>query len=140
MFISAQISDSNTVPGEEKIPTIFQFILPNLIRPPSSNPLKLLSNPFPTTISFVPGVNILPSEIAIFSLIIGPVSSMPLRGILAGVLLDFFIHRHTLHAYEQLPAFYALYGFLGCVILVLIAKEMRKVLMRKENYYDDVDH
>ena len=56
------------------------------------------------------------------------------------VLLDFLIHRHTVHAYERLPAFYAFYGFLGCVVLVLIAKEMRKVLMRKEDYYDDVDH
>lgn len=55
------------------------------------------------------------------------------------VLLDFLVHRHTVHAYEQIPAFYAFYGFLGCVVLVLIAKEMRKVLMRKEDYYDDVD-
>lgn len=33
-------------------------------------------------------------------------------------------------------AFYPAYGFLGCVLLVLIAKEMRKVLMRPEDHYD----
>jgi hypothetical protein len=29
-----------------------------------------------------------------------------------------------------------IYGFVACVVLVVIAKEMRKVLMRKEDYYD----
>lgn len=31
--------------------------------------------------------------------------------------------------------FYALYGFIGCIILVLVAAQMRKIVMRKENYY-----
>lgn len=51
-------------------------------------------------------------------------------------LVDFAVHRHIYHAWEKLPAFYALYGFVACVLLVLVAKEMRKVLMRKEDYYD----
>ena len=46
------------------------------------------------------------------------------------------MHRHTYLNWEKLPAFYAFYGFVACVLLVLIAKEMRKVLMRKEDYYD----
>ncbi|MCW8963766.1 MAG: hypothetical protein OQL16_08220 [Gammaproteobacteria bacterium] len=50
--------------------------------------------------------------------------------------LDFVVHRHTYLNWEKLPAFYAFYGFVACVLLVLIAKEMRKVLMRKEDYYD----
>ena len=49
---------------------------------------------------------------------------------------DFIAHRHTVHPWESIPGFYALYGFVACVVLVLIAKEMRKVLMRKEDYYD----
>ncbi len=53
------------------------------------------------------------------------------------VLADFVVHRHIYHSWEQLPAFYAIYGFVGCVILVLIAREMRKVLMRGEDYYDE---
>jgi hypothetical protein len=32
--------------------------------------------------------------------------------------------------------FYGVYGFVACVLLVLIAKQMRKVLMRREDYYD----
>lgn len=51
-------------------------------------------------------------------------------------LADFIMHRHTVHPWEGFPGFYALYGFVACVVLVLIAKEMRKVLMRKEDYYD----
>ena len=53
------------------------------------------------------------------------------------VIVDFIVHRHIYHSWENIPAFYAIYGFVGCVILVLIAKEMRKFLMRREDYYDD---
>jgi len=55
------------------------------------------------------------------------------------LLLDIVVHRHIVHGWEKLPGFYPLYGFVGCVLLVLIAKEMRKVLMRKEDYYDGAD-
>lgn len=53
------------------------------------------------------------------------------------LLLDFVIHRHVDHAWESLWGFYCLYGFVACVLLVLVAKEMRKVLMRGEDYYDE---
>lgn len=52
------------------------------------------------------------------------------------VLADVVHHRHVLHAWENLWGFYAVFGFVACVALVLIAKEMRKVLMRSEDYYD----
>ena len=32
--------------------------------------------------------------------------------------------------------FYAIFGFTACVTLVLIAKQMRRILKRKEDYYD----
>ena len=51
------------------------------------------------------------------------------------VVLDFVIHRHTYLDIEKIPAFYAGYGFVGCVLLVLIAKWMRTFLMRDEDYY-----
>ncbi|NNJ96279.1 MAG: hypothetical protein HKP12_03895 [Gammaproteobacteria bacterium] len=51
-------------------------------------------------------------------------------------VLDFILHRHVYLTWENLPGFYALFGFVACVALVLIAKEMRKVVMRKEDYYD----
>lgn len=49
---------------------------------------------------------------------------------------DFFVERHVDHPWEVLFGFYAVYGFVACVLLVLVAKEMRKVLMRKEDHYD----
>ena len=52
------------------------------------------------------------------------------------VLIDFVHHRHVVHSWENLWGFYAVYGFVACVALVLIAKEMRKLLMRSEDYYD----
>ena len=56
------------------------------------------------------------------------------------VVLDFVYHRHVMHPWEAVWAFYAVYGFVACVILVLVAKEMRKVVMRDEDYYDrDLD-
>lgn len=54
-------------------------------------------------------------------------------------VLDFIIHRHTYHSWEKLWGFYPLYGFVGCVILVVVAKWMRTFLMRDEDYYDKIE-
>ena len=53
------------------------------------------------------------------------------------LLLDFVIHRHVSHNWEYLWGFYPLYGFVGCVVLVLVATWMRTFLMRPEDYYAD---
>ena len=53
------------------------------------------------------------------------------------VLADFVIHRHVYLVWENIPAFYAIYGFVACVALVVVAKLIRKVIMRKEDYYND---
>lgn len=53
------------------------------------------------------------------------------------VVADFIIHRHVGLDWEKIPAFYAIYGFVACVVLVILAKEMRKLVMRKESYYDE---
>lgn len=62
-----------------------------------------------------------------------------LRGLFACCILllalDFVIHRHVYHPWENLWGFYAVYGFVGCVLLVLVAKWMRTFLMRDEQYY-----
>jgi hypothetical protein len=50
--------------------------------------------------------------------------------------LDFVVHRHLSHEWEGLFGFYALYGFVACVLLVLLAAEMRKLVMRDEDYYE----
>ncbi len=52
-------------------------------------------------------------------------------------VLDFVIHRHTIHGWENLWGFYAIYGFVGCVVLVLVATWMRGFIMRPPDYYDD---
>ena len=54
-------------------------------------------------------------------------------------IVDFIFHRHVVHPWEALWGFYALFGFVACVVLVLVAKGMRKYLMRKEDYYDGDD-
>jgi hypothetical protein len=35
-----------------------------------------------------------------------------------------------------IPAFYCFYGFIACTVLVICATQLRKVLMRREDYYD----
>ena len=63
-----------------------------------------------------------------------------LRGfyILCAILLavDFVHHRHVTHDWENLWGFYAIYGFVACVLLVEVAKLMRAVLMRAPDYYE----
>lgn len=51
-------------------------------------------------------------------------------------ILDLVIHRHSVHPWEHIFAFYPIYGFVSCVVLVLLAKELRKLVMRSESYYD----
>jgi hypothetical protein len=53
--------------------------------------------------------------------------------------LDWIVHRHIYNDLENLFGFYAIYGFVACVLLVLLAAEMRKLVMRDENYYGDAD-
>ena len=44
------------------------------------------------------------------------------------------------HAVERIhaldfPASYAIYGFVSCVVLVLVGRVLRRLVMRDENYY-----
>jgi hypothetical protein len=50
-------------------------------------------------------------------------------------LIDLVIHKHGDHWWNFF-GFHSLYGFVACVMLVLVAKWMRKPLMRDEDYYD----
>jgi uncharacterized membrane protein len=51
-------------------------------------------------------------------------------------LVDFVFHRHVVHPWEGIWGFYPIYGFVGIVVLVLLAKQLRRVVMRGEDYYD----
>lgn len=51
-------------------------------------------------------------------------------------LSDVLYEKHPIFAVEYLFGFYAIYGFIGSVGLVLAAKWLRTLLMRDEDYYD----
>ncbi|MCB1892684.1 MAG: hypothetical protein KDF48_10710 [Rhodocyclaceae bacterium] len=56
------------------------------------------------------------------------------------VSVDLFLHRHEDFSFATLFGYHALYGFIACVALVLTAKQLRRVLMRPEDYYDRDAH
>lgn len=56
------------------------------------------------------------------------------------VVADALYVKHPYFDFEYLFGFHAWYGFVACVALVLIAKQMRRVVKRDETYYEsDVD-
>ena len=52
------------------------------------------------------------------------------------LIIDFFIHKHVEFPWESAPSFYAVYGFAACVSLIFIAKLLRRIVKRDEDYYD----
>ncbi|MGH7227958.1 MAG: hypothetical protein ACREIH_01985 [Nitrospiraceae bacterium] len=53
------------------------------------------------------------------------------------IVLELFVPKDPHFSWERFPAFYATYGFVGCVALVLAAKYiLRNMVKRKEDYYD----
>ena len=52
------------------------------------------------------------------------------------VLADLLYHKHVHFSFENWFGFFAGYGFIMCVLLVLVAKVMRVILKRDEDYYD----
>ena len=55
------------------------------------------------------------------------------------LLTDVFYHKHANISLEESFGFYGIYGFVACVILVLVAKDMRRLLGRAEDYYERND-
>ena len=53
------------------------------------------------------------------------------------VLADFGYHKHGHYGFEEIPGFHAAFGFVSFVFLVLSATQLRKLVMRGEDYYDD---
>ncbi|PLX81005.1 MAG: hypothetical protein C0616_05955 [Desulfuromonas sp.] len=53
------------------------------------------------------------------------------------VLPDLFMHKHTLFSsVEAWPGFYAVFGFVSCVVIILVSKLVGFGLKQKEDYYD----
>ena len=53
------------------------------------------------------------------------------------ILADLFARNYAETGIDEIKFFYGVYGFVASVVLVLAAKLMRKVLTRREDYYDD---
>ena len=52
------------------------------------------------------------------------------------VLASLFTQVHARFRFDGSFAFYAWYGFLTCIGMVLVAKLLSRLLRRKDNYYD----
>lgn len=57
-------------------------------------------------------------------------------GLLILLIIDFFIEKHGHFSWEVAPVFFAVYGFISCVSLIFIAKVLRFIVKRREDYYD----
>ena len=53
------------------------------------------------------------------------------------VTAEAFVDMHGAFEIEHFYGFYAVYGFISYVSLIMIAKLLRKILMRREDYYGD---
>lgn len=42
------------------------------------------------------------------------------------------------HWWEQIPGFYIIFGFVGCVVIILVSKALGKLFLQKEEDYYDV--
>ncbi len=51
-------------------------------------------------------------------------------------LADAFYHKHVVFDFENWFGFFGLFGFSVSFALVLVSRELRKILMRDEDYYD----
>lgn len=56
--------------------------------------------------------------------------------LVALLVSDFFIHKHAYFSVGEVPLFLAFFGFVGCALLIVVAKQLRLFLKRGEDYYD----
>ncbi len=54
-------------------------------------------------------------------------------------VLDFIVHRHISHGWEELLGFYSIYGFIGCAGIIFCAKALRYFVKRRPDYYERGD-
>ena len=55
------------------------------------------------------------------------------------LLIDPFVHKHGPFAIEHLWGFYGLFSLIGCSVLLLAARALRRVLMAPEDYWDRIE-
>jgi hypothetical protein len=54
------------------------------------------------------------------------------------VIVDFIIPRHEIHFFgDKIPGFWSLFGFIACVLIIVVSKWLgHHWLMKDEDYYD----
>ena len=52
------------------------------------------------------------------------------------IVLDLVITKHPVFAWEALPGFFAVYGFLSCVVIIVFSNLLGRWIKRKEGYYE----
>ena len=59
--------------------------------------------------------------------------------LVVSLILDFlFLYLHVFHyhfSFQYFPQFFAIFGLVGCMLLILIAKAMGIILVVDEDYY-----
>tara|TARA_B100001175_G_C19097940_1_gene443746 strand:- start:246 stop:446 length:201 start_codon:yes stop_codon:yes gene_type:complete len=53
------------------------------------------------------------------------------------VIMEIAVHRHVIFAWEGWPGFYALWGFVSLFAIVILGKQLGRLIRRDEDYYDD---
>ncbi len=53
------------------------------------------------------------------------------------LVAEVFVDMHGEFYVEHFFGFFAVFGFISYVSLIFIAKFLRRIIMRKEDYYDD---
>lgn len=53
------------------------------------------------------------------------------------VIAELFVHRHPYFGIDGIFGFYALLGFGGCTVMIILAKALGMLVKRSENYYND---
>ena len=57
--------------------------------------------------------------------------------LIASIVAEFFIHKHTYFPWEEYPSFHTAFGFTAFVVMIIVGKYIfRPLLKRKEDYYD----
>jgi hypothetical protein len=57
--------------------------------------------------------------------------------VLIGILYHLLCHPEAHFVWDNLPAFHALFGFIGCVLIIVLSKFLgHHWLMKEEDYYE----
>jgi hypothetical protein len=55
----------------------------------------------------------------------------------AAVALPYLLHAHGHHAFEAVPGFWAVFGGLGCALIVGVSKRLGAAILQKpEDWYE----